>query len=94
MPIAPKRHKNRKHAKLHDPRPSSSARGYDYAWQKVRALKLEEQPLCEVCLRAGRTTPACDVDHIQPIIAGGERLEMANLQSICRRCHNRKTRGQ
>jgi len=60
-------------------------------WRRLRALKLSEQPLCEECLRAGRTTPAQMVDHIVPINKGGAKLTMDNLQSLCNACHARKS---
>ena len=32
-------------------------------WQKLRMAKLMQQPLCEICLENGKTTPAEDVHH-------------------------------
>lgn len=48
-------------------------------------------PLCEECQRRGITTLAQVVDHIVPINRGGAKLDMANLQSLCHPCHNRKS---
>jgi 5-methylcytosine-specific restriction protein A len=44
------------------------------------------------CARRGRYTPAELVDHIVPITgpADPRRLDLANLQGLCHRCHNRK----
>lgn len=56
-------------------------------WRALRALKLQQQPLCEECLRKGRMTPAEMVDHIVPINKGGASLDMENLQSLCNACH-------
>nr|DAO74578.1 MAG TPA: HNH endonuclease [Caudoviricetes sp.] len=61
------------------------------AWRKLRAVKLEQQPLCEECLKHGRHTPAQIVDHIVPINEGGASLDLVNLQSLCHACHNRKS---
>lgn len=61
------------------------------AWRKLRAVKLQQQPLCEECLKSGRPTPAQMVDHIRPINKGGASLDLANLQSLCNSCHNRKS---
>jgi len=91
MPRAPKTHKQRRPAKLHEPRPNASRRGYDRQWRKVRAQYLAEHPLCEKHLEEGKTVPAYDVDHIIPLSQGGERLDPDNLQALCRRCHNKKT---
>lgn len=73
-------------------RGSARARGYDKTWEKLRAAKLADDPLCEHCEKQGRTTPAQDVDHIIPIRERPDlRLARDNLQSLCRPCHNRKT---
>ncbi len=61
------------------------------AWRDLRAVKLEQSPLCEECARHGITTLAQVVDHIVPINKGGARLDMDNLQSLCHPCHNRKS---
>jgi 5-methylcytosine-specific restriction protein A len=60
-------------------------------WRKLRTLKLAQDPLCEYCRTQGLLTPATDVDHIVPLVAGGEPLDMGNLQSLCHWCHSRKT---
>ena len=41
--------------------------------------------------KASLTCPRCG--HAVPIRDGGERLDMANLRSLCRGCHNRKHNG-
>jgi 5-methylcytosine-specific restriction endonuclease McrA len=64
-----------------------------WRWQCVRRRKLREQPLCEVCLSAGVTTLATDVNHVVPVRTLVERgesecaFEMENLQAICRSHH-------
>lgn len=77
-----------------DRRGSRHERGYTNAWVKLRLRHLARQPLCVHCEAQGRTTPAKDVDHIIPISEGADPLDMDNLQSLCRACHNRKTHGQ
>lgn len=72
-------------------RTHAADRGYDAAWRRLRAEILRGEPLCRVCRRAGRDVPAEVVDHIVPMAAGGERLDPANLQPLCARCHNVKT---
>ena len=61
------------------------------AWRKLRAIKLDEGPMCEECARAGRLTPAQMVDHIVTINKGGDALDKNNLQSLCNACHARKS---
>jgi 5-methylcytosine-specific restriction protein A len=53
-------------------------------------------PLCSVCLSAGRTVPATDVDHLVPHAgpADPKFWEFQNLDSKCHRCHSRKTATQ
>lgn len=74
-------------------RGTTSERGYDGRWQRIRLQALQRDCyLCRPCYREGRTTVAVDVDHIIPIKAAPDkRLELSNLQSICRECHNKKT---
>lgn len=76
-------------------RGSSTARGYDRAWQRLRRAKIAANPICEV---AGCSQATTEVDHIRPIARGGERLVWANLQSMCKPHHSAKTmreqRGQ
>jgi len=72
-------------------RGSSADRGYDAAWQDIRAKVLREEPFCRFCLAAGRHTAAEHVDHIRPQSAGGTH-ERINLRALCSRCHNGRTR--
>lgn len=60
------------------------------AWRKLSSLQLKKEPICAACLQAGRITPATISDHIKPIREGGARLDINNLQSLCRACHNKK----
>ena len=94
MPDAPATHSTgrmRAAPRQPDNRPSAARRGYDRRWQKVRALKLRMDPLCEGCKRAGRVTPANEVHHVVALADGGERLAMDNLESLCKPCHSRET---
>ena len=74
-----------------DDRPSPSQRGYDVAWQRVRAAILHDQPWCARCLELNRRTRATDVDHIIPIADGGPRLDPRNLRSLCHAHHSQRT---
>jgi 5-methylcytosine-specific restriction enzyme A len=62
-------------------------------WKRVRAEHLTREPLCVLCLAAGRKTPGHHVDHITPISQGGEWFDSSNLQSLCHECHSLKTLG-
>jgi 5-methylcytosine-specific restriction protein A len=69
-----------------DRRGSSTARGYDRQWRKLRAEFLKRFPFCRLCMRSR----AVLVDHIRPKAQGGTDDER-NLQALCTRCHNIKT---
>lgn len=61
-------------------------------WRSIRATHLSMEPLCRHCLALGRVTPATEVDHINGRADRAEDYEPDNLQSLCERCHSRKTR--
>lgn len=74
----------------HDRR-SRQARGYGRGWDKLRAAALaRDLHLCQICARAGRVTPATEVDHITPKAKGGAET-LDNTQSVCAPCHRVKT---
>lgn len=64
-------------------------------WRKLRNAYLTEHPLCERCLKNGRTEVAKEVHHIDPIESHCEdRMEMTrlaydpnNIMAVCSRCH-------
>lgn len=74
-----------------DRRPSAYHRGYGGDWEALAKRRLNANPLCQHCLAAGRITPASEVDHIVPLSQGGARLDFANTQALCHRCHVTKT---
>jgi 5-methylcytosine-specific restriction protein A len=76
-------------------RGSASERGYDWQWHLLRERHLAESPLCVACLADEIVAVADDVDHVIPIsIAPHRRLDRTNLQSLCRKHHNEKTRRE
>lgn len=58
-----------------------------------RDINLSPVPICEMCLKEGRTTLAEDVHHIDSFLnyQGSDRLwkayDFSNLMSICKKCH-------
>lgn len=60
-------------------------------WRQLRGRVLRrDRYLCQEHLRKGEDIPANEVDHKIPLSRGGtDSLE--NLESLCKRCHDRKT---
>lgn len=65
-------------------------------WRRLRELKLTNDPLCELCLEEGRTTPAEDVHHktsfmsvTDPVQRNFLAYDYDNLQSLCKVCHQK-----
>ena len=60
-------------------------------WKALRRRALERDAyLCQPCLREKRITRADTVHHIVPVtVDWSRRLDLSNLEAICRRCHAR-----
>ena len=71
-----------------DTRPSSSARGYDREWQRIRAEVLADQPWCSGC--GGK---AIEVHHIRALRQGGNH-DRSNLTPLCLSCHRKVTAAE
>lgn len=79
-------HQSARRAAQDATRASARARGYDKAWERVRAAFLAAHPRCGQC-----GAPAVDVDHVRAISDGGARLDPANLRPFCHKCHSART---
>ena len=89
------RHRRQVARERDDRRGSSTARGYGSDWQRLRVRKLQADPLCEGCKSQGRVSLAEEVDHIVRIVERPDlRLDMDNLQSLCRPCHAAKSAAE
>jgi hypothetical protein len=67
---------------------------YDLArWQRRRRAQLQAQPLCQLCLQRGKTTPATTCDHITPWKTWNE-FWTSPVQSLCKACHDRVKRHE
>jgi len=53
---------------------------------------LRDRYTCRLC-GTRRRARDLDVDHILEIARGGAALEYSNLQTVCRPCHQKKTRA-
>ena len=65
-------------------------RRYGRAWKRIRDRYIAQHPLCEMCKKQGRLTPAEEVHHIKPLSQGGTHDD-SNLMSLCKECHSRIT---
>jgi len=83
-------HEAARHRAIDERRGSSSERGYDVHWQRIRAQFLRLHPLCVQCQAEGRVTASTVVDHIVPIADGGTN-EHANLRAFCKPHHDART---
>jgi 5-methylcytosine-specific restriction endonuclease McrA len=72
-------------------------------WERLRLLKLQQNPLCEVCLQQRAEVVAAEVvDHRIPISERGRKERLASeafpsldaLASLCASHHNQKTRAE
>ena len=59
-------------------------------WSRVRRAVLNRDGWrCRRCRRYGN-----ECDHVTPLDRGGDPWDMANLQTLCRTCHIRKTAAE
>lgn len=64
-------------------------------WKELRAWKLQQNPLCEMCQAEGYVRAAVDVHHIRPVESAHSVSEMeqlcydikGNTMSLCIPCH-------
>jgi 5-methylcytosine-specific restriction protein A len=57
-------------------------------WKKDRALHLQANPLCNICMELdNKVEPATVSDHIIPVNQGGDMWDWNNRQGLCKR-HN------
>lgn len=95
MPVKPKKHippfspsRREKNRIIDSTRPSSTARGYDRRWRKIRNKVLDAEPICRFCSDLGKVTPAEHVDHID---GDSRNNDSSNLRPLCASCHNART---
>nr|DAE38180.1 MAG TPA: HNH endonuclease [Caudoviricetes sp.] len=64
-------------------------------WKTLRSEQLFLKPWCRECARRGIRTRATDVDHIRDHKGDWAVFtDASNLQSLCHRCHSRKTAAE
>ncbi len=61
-------------------------------WKMIRNFVLSKKPLCVHCQNKGIITVATEVDHIIDVSDDpARRLDITNLQGLCKSCHSLKT---
>ena len=71
-------------------RGNATFRGYGTDWQKTRAIKINQNPICECdrCQEMQRVKVSTVVHHIKPVNTHQKlRLKYNNLISMSWRCH-------
>ena len=53
-----------------------------------RRHQLAKEPLCRLCLEAGRVTPATVADHVVPHKGDYRAFKLGELRSLCAECHD------
>ena len=83
------------HRPKHQRRESAAYHGwYSLAvWtDRLRPAQLLREPFCRECARRGLRVRATVVDHVRPFRGDWALfVDPANHQSLCKRCHDRKT---
>ncbi len=64
-------------------RGGARSRGYDVDWKTARDAYLALHMVCERCRRQLSSL----VHHRRPLREGGSRLDPANFEAVCRKCH-------
>lgn len=63
-------------------------------WRRLRAWKFACSPLCEQCLKEGKTVQTEDIHHIVSFMSADDpaqrnflAYDYDNLMSLCKQCH-------
>jgi 5-methylcytosine-specific restriction enzyme A len=69
----------------------------DKRWKKLRAWKMRNNPLCELCEARGKVVQMEEVHHLIPFDSGATKEEVEelafdydNLESLCEKCHEER----
>jgi 5-methylcytosine-specific restriction protein A len=74
---------------------TATQRGYNKRWTRAAALYRSQHPVCVMCERDGRVSPAECVDHIIPHKGDQELFwNERNWQGLCWVCHSQKTASE
>ena len=63
------------------------------AWKRIREQVIRRDlnicQACKVAIHITKKPP--EIDHIKPVSEGGSYTDFNNLQTLCSRCHKKKT---
>lgn len=65
-------------------------RNNSWFWIRKDILK-RDRYTCQICKTRLRKK-FLDVDHIIPVVMGGQLFDKLNLRTLCKDCHKRKTK--
>jgi 5-methylcytosine-specific restriction enzyme A len=57
-------------------------------WRRRARMQLRQHPLCCMCERAGKITPATVADHVEPHRGSAYLFWFGHLQSLCTAHHS------
>jgi 5-methylcytosine-specific restriction protein A len=63
-------------------------------WHRLSLAYRKNNRLCVECLKEGITKLSEEVDHIIPIVEGGNPWDLNNLQALCKSHHSQKTKRE
>jgi hypothetical protein len=63
-------------------------------WLDLRAQQLALEPLCAMCLKEGRFTPANTCDHVEMHDGDPAKFWAGPFQSLCSHHHNSTKQGE
>ena len=83
-------------ASLSGPQHGKRRKGrYDATWVRFRIAYLSSHPYCRDCEERGILNIATEVHHVLPLLQRPDlRLDEANMLSLCKRCHSRRTAAE
>ena len=85
-------HRRTTYKRQRDERPSWYRLYECKRWRDQRLIYLMDNPLCVVCAKDGRITPANTIDHIIDHKGCYDLFwDVSNWQSTCASCHSKKT---
>lgn len=79
-------HQRERYREQDSRRRTPAERGYGQSWRRLRVRVLRERPVCERC--EGKAVLVHHRDH------NPANVERGNLESLCRRCHEREHAGK